>query len=206
VNELDIFITWVAYYLHFTKEDYNFIEYNGTVKATAESLIKRPEYKLYVASKLKFKTKREMLEILLSGIDLKRTSSPLFITDALEQKIHHPNVVKRWLRKVSSLQFTFSVDVDNIIESGFSKKELFFPSGGQLPKLIKLWEDGDINTETLKILDIKYNIFKLWDTNLRGNFIWERHKFFINRYCMFINIDDRDYSISFERFRLKILK
>lgn len=206
MTELDAFRLWVAYYSHFTTDNYDFIEYRGRVTATNESLEKRAEYLLYVASATKFNTSRELLEILLSGIDAKRVASPLFISEAIEQKIHKPEVLASWNKKVSSIPILFGGDVSRIIESGLTKNELLLSKRGNHPKLISLWEHGEISTETLKILDNEFNIFKLWDVQMPDNFIWEKHKFFITKYCRFINIGDRDYSTQLERFRRMVLQ
>lgn len=206
MDELDTFRMWVAYYSHFTTDRYDFIDQRGAVKASVESLIKRPEYKLYVAGAIRFGSKREFLEILLSGIDVKRVASPLFISEALEQKIHKPEIVASWRKKVSSLPTMFGRDVSSLVEFGASKQDLLIPSNGDLPKLITLWEHGKISTESVKILDNHFQLFKLWDAKMPDNFIWHKHRFFIAKYCRFINIAERDYSDQLERFRSLVLR
>lgn len=206
MDELEIFRTWVAYYAHFTSEKYDFIKQQGHVKATPESMIKRPEYKMYISGTLKFKTVRDLLEVLLSGIDHKRVASPLHISEALEQMIHHPEITTAWKKKISSLVFTFAVDIDIITDTKMSKSELLLSQRGKLPGLLTLWEKREINTESLIILDKKYSLFQLWDNQLKDNFIWEKHKFFIGKYSSFINTSDKDFSYQFDRFNRVVLK
>ena len=189
MSGFDVYRTYLALKMHFTKENFDFFHYGGKVLVKLATYEKRTDYYFFetIARKL---TIREVKEYLLSSFVLSENPSKVWIGDI---KRDGKNNWIRWRKSVDSRTYNFEQELDIIytkIQSGVSFDELFMSDGH--PPILKMFIRGDISLDTLIILDMVLGFSKDWNEKLKDP-LWESLSFKIRKYKPFLSIPVSKY-------------
>ena len=136
----DAYTLYLGIKLHFTSKDYNFIKYNGKVKADIKSFLKRKDK--YHFGKL-FKTyKNELQDFYIANLSIKdQWAGDLLNEDA-------DRVYKDWKKRNQKLFYLFETEVSDQLRK-FKIDTLLKVTNGQHPRLLKAYMRKEISLETL---------------------------------------------------------
>jgi hypothetical protein len=180
----DAYVMWMAMKRHFTSK-YDFIKYNGKVKASRESFEKKNFKKFLYALSTKYK---QDLKAFLVAVYCRDGNGDVWCGELLEDKYHQEFLARE--KRVQALTKTFKTDVTTIAdfmeETGMSFRDVLVGHNGNLPPIIQLENKDLICPETVYIvhkltgfLD-KENVHPSWDDN----------KLRLTKLKGFIRIDD----------------
>ena len=93
-------------------------------------------------------------------------------------------------KKLQSLEYLFKNDMSQFE----SLDEAFVVKNGDYPKLLNMYNRGDIMTETMVILNHTCKIFDYWDKNISDAIIWPRTKQKLLKYSGFVSFDMNKYN------------
>lgn len=163
---------YVAMKLHLTQDKYNFVEKHGRTKVSLESFEKRPDSFFFDTIA---KRKDPFGYIFANLIAEPKRHISQFKSDDYDRykKIH------------SSLKFSFKEDLNKI---GPMPDAIKADNGNS--KLFSMYLGGEVEIETLAILDKYYDIVKYWKKHLSAVFLFEDDLRIIHKYTDFIDIDE----------------
>jgi hypothetical protein len=184
----EIYITYLSLCNHFKHggDKYNFIRFNGKVKASRSSFEKRNDYKMFRVAK--FKDVRDFLATFLCFVSLNRGSIPS-ISDVLMLKQNEPLKIRKWHSKIESITTNMIIDLNKL--RIYTLKDILLPSNGY-PKLLESWLHGHISAETVLCVITSSKIDVVWDTIYTNNIykeLYTQHIRTLRAYSYFVNLD-----------------
>lgn len=187
VTPHDTYKTYLALKQHFTNESYDFIRYNGKIKASIESFHKRKDRIFF--EKLSRKNKdEEIVEFFVSNFVSSSDPSSLWIGDII--KNGNDNYLE-WQKKTQSLSYLFEQDLEKVFE-GKNFLDFLKIEGNKHPKILKEYLAGNLMLESMVILDQMLNYREKFDLKLLDP-VWELTSKKIKKYSPFLKIDLNKY-------------
>ena len=172
--------------LHFTTDSYDYFKYNGKTKVTPENFEKRKDK--YFFKKL---TNR------LRDADV----VPYFVANFVKDSNGWIGTMLRndgddnyreWKRRVESLSYTFSEDIDFLLGEVDDFDKLFKVDGAH-PPLLKFLLGKKISMETFVILNQILNFVPQFDRSIQEQLMWKDVRRTALKYSPFITIDMSKY-------------
>lgn len=184
-----IYIYYLALKKHFTSS-YDFIKYNGKVKASQDSFENRKDkYHFYKLSK-----RSDAKDFILANM---LVNPELWIGNLFDEAAE--NIYTDWKRKQESLTYTFKQDINKLDEDFDSN---LISDDGQHPKLLKLYLHRQISIETLIMINEVTKVFDYWDKKLVDKILWPNIKNRCMKYRPFLSFDKTKYkAILIDTFR-----
>ena len=187
VTPHETYKTYLALKQHFTNETYDFIKYNGKIKASIESFNKRKDRLFF--EKLSRKNKdEEIVDFFVSNFVSSSDPSSLWIGDII--KNGNENYLD-WQKKTQSLSYLFEQDLRKVFE-GKNFLEFLKIENNKHPKILKEYLSGNLMLETMVILDRMLNYREKFDLKLIDP-VWELVSKKIKKYSPFLKIDTDKY-------------
>ena len=187
----DVYRTYLAMKQHFTKENFDFFQYDGKVRAKEETYLQRSDFYFFETLARKY-TDQEIKEFMLASFVSADDPSKVWIGDI---KASGKDRWLVWTKLHESLAYTFKQDLDAVVEhlasTSSSFNNLFETMGGH-PPLLRLYIKRRIHLETLIIFDIILGFTKTWDKKMRDP-LWEQLSFKIRKYKPFLSIPSNKY-------------
>lgn len=191
MEPFEAYKTYMALKRHFNS-DYDYFKYNGKVNVKYETFDKKKDKYFYQ----KLSKKQDITGLIISSL-LNSTDGNIWIRDILSQETE--NNYYKWKKKIESLTYQFKNDI-NKLDEDFDSNLLV--KEGQYPNLLKLYIGGEINIETLIIIDDLLNIFKYWNKNISDNVFWPSIYRKCIKYKPFLQFDSNKYkNIIVDKFR-----
>lgn len=185
MNGFDVYKLYLAIKLHFTSDTYNFFTFNGKTRTTLESFEKRKDK--YFFKKLATKFDRD--ELIQYFVAHFAQNGDTWIGDI--SKIENSSIYSEWLKKIQSMSFVFSNDVDVLLQD--TDFEGIFKTSGTHPPLIKKYLSKSINLETLVIFNQLLNFVKDFDKSIIDPVLWPELKRKVVKYEPFLSVDKPKY-------------
>ena len=170
--------------LHFNSESYDFVKYNGKVKADLPSFLKRNDR--FHFGKLARLYKSELLDFYVANLSLKDK----WVGDLLDNE--SKKVYLEWKKRNQRLTYQFEQDVTKLLEKK-SIQEVLTVTKGQHPYLLKQFLGKKISLETMCILDEITDYSKKWNTLITETLIYPETINKINKYKAFISFNKNTY-------------
>lgn len=168
--------------LHFTS-DYDFFKYNGKVKKYTVQDYQNNKHK-FVYDKIGTKySDKDMVYFFVSNF-LKKES--VWVQELLEPEAYDNFVELN--KKHQSLFYYFESDTFKLF-SDYNHKELFKCNGDDLPLLLKNMLRGEVNIETVVIMNKFMKFIPKWEQNIKDEFIWPHLKNKLIKYEPFLHYD-----------------
>ena len=180
----DSYQLYLGIKLHFNSESYDFIKYNGKVKADLPSFLKRNDR--FHFGKLSRLYKDELLDFYVANLSLKDK----WIGDLLDNE--SKKVYLDWKKRNQKLTYQFEQDVMKLLEKK-TIQEILTVKNGQHPHLLKQFLGKKISLETMCILDEITEYSKKWNELISETLIYPETINKINKYKSFISFDKNTY-------------
>ena len=180
----DSYQLYLGVKLHFNSESYDFIKYNGKVKADLPSFLKRNDR--FHFGKLSRLYKDELLDFYVANLSLKDK----WIGDLLDNE--SKKVYLDWKKRNQKLTYQFEQDVMKLLEKK-TIHEVLTVKNGQHPYLLKQFLGKKISLETMCILDEITEYSKKLNELISETLIYPETINKINKYKSFISFDKNTY-------------
>lgn len=173
---------YVSLKLHFTNDKYDYFTFRGKCRASETSFEKRKDRYFFKKVVTKFK-QPELIEYFVSNFILDGNAwVGSMVRDAGEKNY------QEWKRKMESLHYTFSCDVDFLLSEVDDFEQLFVVDNTH-PPLLKYYLGKKITLETLVILNKILNFISDFDSKITEPFVWQDVKRTVIKYSPFIDIN-----------------
>lgn len=180
------YVDYLALKFHFTNKDYDYHLFNGKVKAKYSNFDKRSDKYFFE----KLSKKKYCHEVLLSSLS---NDPERWIGDIAEDEESY----KKWKKIIKSLEYTFSEDIKKMDFSDLNSN--FKVINGEYPKLLELYNQGEIHKETLIILNYIFKFTNHWNNDINDKLIWPKIYFNLRKYSSFLDIDQYKYKELFKK-------
>ena len=181
VDPYDAYVKYLALKSHFSDPKYDFVKYNGKVKAWRTTFeTRKDKYFFYKLSK-----KKDPVEFLIANfVD----NDDFYIGDIREDRANQ--VYMDFKKRQQALSYTFKSDLSKLKEDFNSN--IIVPEN-EHPYLLRLYMRKDICIETLTLIDRCVKMFSYWDKELDGDIMWPSIKLKAQKYSPFLNVDINKY-------------
>lgn len=182
MEAFDAYKEFLAIHSHFYRKGYDYTKYNGKVKTSYESFLKRKDRFHFHRLGKKDDVKNHVISNIVDS------NKKVWIVDIIDEK--SDEVYKSWKKRNESLSYQFKEELNYF---GDSFDDALVVKGGQHSKLLKLYLSGDISAETLLIIDSLTGVFSYWNKLLEDNIIWPEIEQKLVKYKTFFKIDNAKY-------------
>ena len=182
----EVYQTYLALKLHFTKENYNFFIFSGKTRASKQSFEKRKDKYFFKKLGKKFE-REELINFFVSH----------FIHDdgawIGNISVYKSKVYAEWESKIQSLSFIFKNEMEQLLELGSDFDSLFKIKNGSHPIVLKQHLSGNISLESFVILNRLVNFIPYFDKNIAEPVVWSEIRKKVVKYEPFLVIDKDKY-------------
>lgn len=195
MTAFEVYTTYVALKLHFTSAKYDYFKFKGKVKHTEANFEKRKDRYFFkkIANKL---SNDEVTQYFVANFV---AGSHSWVGDMLRNDGEEN--YNEWKRRMESLHYTFSEDVDFLLSQVDNFEDLFKVRETH-PPLIKFYLGKKICLETLCILNMILKFVDQFEQKIKEDLIWPGVKLKVDKYSQFLTIDLVKYK---ETLREKVL-
>lgn len=185
MNGFEVYKLYLAIKLHFTSDSYNYFTFNGKTRTTLQSFEKRRDKYFFKKLATKF-NQDELIQYFVAHFV---QNGDTWIGDI--SKIENASIYLNWLKKIQSMSFVFSADLDVLLRDN-SFEDLFKITTTH-PPIIKKYLSNSINLETLVILNQLLNFIKDFDKSIIDPIVWPDIKRKVVKYEPFLSLDKPKY-------------
>jgi len=156
---IDAYRTYLAIRNHF-KSDYDYFKYNGKVRVSDESFLKRRDKFFFAKLQRKYK-KDELVYFFVANFmhDENMWSGSLVGSQS-------ENVYMEWKKHIESLRYNFKIECENLQNElelkGHTFDSLFKINNNRHPVILTKLLGRHISIETFSIMDIVLNFTSYW--------------------------------------------
>lgn len=173
MNPFEAYCLYLSLKMHFTQEKYDYIKYNGKVRANPLSFdTRKDKFFFYKLSK-----KEDLLNYYVSNMLEK---PDIWAGDLLNEKAE--NVYADWQKRQQSLTYHFGIQTAALFPDF---NDWLKVNSGQHPKLYKYYRQNGISLETLIILNDIVNFIPYWNKSIQDPVLWPKTEFMIRKYKPF---------------------
>jgi len=180
----DAYTLYLGIKLHFYSTDYNFVKYNGKVKADINSFVKRKDK--YHFGKLYKKYKQNLQDFYIANLSV----YDLWAGDLLENECEKRYM--EWKKRQQKLSYMFETEVSDQIRK-YKINTLLKVNKGQHPRLLKAYLGKEISLETLCIMDEIIGFSTDWERLIQEKIVYPEVHNKINKYKAFLSYPQQDY-------------
>lgn len=182
---------YLALKMHFKQKGYDFIQYNGKVRANKDSFEGRHDK--YMFNKL---ARRDDPKGFLIANFVKH-GPDTWIGTLLDDDIFE-RTYQRWMKFNQSLSYNFTQELELLDDDldGMMK------TTGDYPKLLYKYMDGEISIETMVVINGIIRFLPYWNKNIKDTVVWPEYSLVIEKYTPFVRYDrDKMKKIMKERWQ-----
>ena len=187
------FRLYYAIRLHFTT-NYDFFKYRGKTRKFGNLDSKRGKNFIFRLEKKYGNEFANFLVCMFASIKKEDVRLECLITSENEK------IYDKWKTRMQSLPYHFEQDLNFLKDLDISFNDLFKCSvirngvkSKSHPLILKHYIKGDVNLETLIIIDIVLGYFNHWDSVMGDDFLWKELHFKIKKYKPFLSISKDRY-------------
>jgi hypothetical protein len=190
MDEFSVYKMYLALKLHFTTDNYDVLKQKGRVRASKQAFIKRKD--LFSIKKVsKTYSDEEVANFLVANFVSGDRWGGVFDSQAGDTYLE-------WKRKMESLSYVFSTELDNLIteleDNDKVFEDAFKVSNGQHPYIIKCYLRKSISLETIVILDKLYPFLDRFDSEISDNILWPDISRLIKKYKPFLKFNKEKFN------------
>ncbi len=182
VTPFETYQTYLSMKSHFTNRKYDFFKYGGKSRATMTSFNKRKDKYWFEKTSRKY-SDEQVLDFLLANFVNADTPQNLWIGEIINSG---ERTYAEWMRRKQSLTYIFKEQSEKLLSEN-DLERLFSCSKGH-PLVLKKYLGGEIDLETLTILEKIFSFAKDFDKKLQDP-VWETVSLKLQKYSPFLNID-----------------
>lgn len=182
------YIMFNAIKQHFTTKSYDFQKYNGKLKLTQDHFLKdKCKYSFY---KLSRKYNLEDLQDFLVSNFVDREIK--WVGDLTNEE--GESTYLKWKKRNQSLTYIFTENVEYLLDKVNKPDELLVVRSGRFPSLLQETMEGNVEVETLCILNSIMGFLPMWDKKVNEDIIYPEWSRKIVKYTPFIDFDKTKYT------------
>jgi len=186
---IEAYKTYLAIRNHF-KTDYDYFKYNGKLKITQESFLKRRDKFFFAKLERKYK-KKELVYFFAANFIKDENMWSGSLVGAESEKVY-----LEWLKYAESMKYNFKLECEklqNELEMKDQKfDDLFTINNNSHPILLSKLLGGHISIETFSIMDIVLNFTARWNKVI-DDFSYDNVKLKVAKYKPFLPVDKDVY-------------
>jgi len=186
---IEAYKTYLAIRNHF-KTNYDYFKYNGKLKITQESFLKRRDKFFFAKLERKYK-KKELVYFFAANFIKDENMWSGSLVGAESEKVY-----LEWLKYAESMKYNFKLECEklqNELEMKDQKfDDLFTINNNSHPILLSKLLGGHISIETFSIMDIVLNFTARWNKVI-DDFSYDNVKLKVAKYKPFLPVDKDVY-------------
>lgn len=165
--------------LHFESDTYDAVKYNYKTSAKPQSFWKRRDKYFFAKVGKKFNNAKDLIHYYAAH----------FVADNnwIGQMIEDEMTYTSWLKRNQSLMYNLEQDMHKLSEEG-NFDQILDSSEGH-PKIVSSYLAGDINIESVIIIDQLTGFMKRADKQITETIVWPDVSRKIRKYKYFVNAD-----------------
>lgn len=175
----DAFRFYQSMKLHFESDSYDAIKYNYKTSVKPQSFWKRKDKYFFAKVGKKFNDAHELINYYAAHFIQDKT----WIGEMLEDE----DIYKSYQKRMQSLGYTFENDMSTLSELGSFDQVLESTDGH--PKIITAYLGGDINIESVVILNQLTRFMNRADKEITETIVWPDVSRKIRKYSPFVQYD-----------------
>lgn len=183
VTPIETYKTYISLKNHFTRFDYDYLKYNGKVKAGEKSFYSRKD-RFWFEKLSRQKKDKEIVDFFVANFSSAEDPQSLWIGEIIKSG---NDTYMNWMKKIQALSYHFKSDIENVFSSQDFNK-MFLITGSKHPLILKEFLKSNISLETLVILDKILGFKNNFDKKLNDP-IWNSVSMKIQKYSPLLNID-----------------
>lgn len=148
ITPYECYVLFLALKQHFSREEYDFFQYNGKTRTTITAYNKRNDRYFFEKLSRKF-DKQQLIEYFVASFIQENQPSKLWIGDLRERG---DTTYTYWKARIQSLSYKFEEELKKLVENNHLY-ECVTSENQKHPLVIKKFLKGELSLETLFILD-----------------------------------------------------
>lgn len=186
MDGFEVYKTYLALKLHFSKDNYNFFTFNGKSRASLKSFENRKDKYFFKKLGTKYNEK-EIVNFLLSHF-LKDSNCWIGNISVNKSKTY-----SEWKNKIQSMSFVFQEEMDKLSDTEENFDTLFKVYDGKHPIILKEYLAGNVSLESMVILQKSINYLPYFSQKISDPIVWPEIKKMIIKYEPFLTLDQTKY-------------
>ena len=170
MNSYEAYKLYLAIKLHFTTDNYDFFKHNAKVNSSFNTFLKRNDRFFFHKLVTKYKPD-ELLDYFVCNFVV---NSKTWIGDLV--RADGETNYNKWRKYNESFTYNFRMDmvrISNVLsDNNIRFDDVFSVSGGQHPRLLRLFLSKQITIQTLIIMDHILSFVNNWDKEIKETIIW----------------------------------
>lgn len=183
VNGFDVYKTYIALKLHFTKPTYDFFKFNGKTSVKSSSFMNRKDRHFF--DKLAKNHPKDCVGFLVANF-VERND--VWVGEVLDSDAE--DVFTAWKRRFQSLGNVYSDDCSRIFNEAdlnhMSFDDIFKFRDGRHPLIMRLLLQRTITIETFILMNKLLSFFDLFDKEMGDDIMWNELRFKCEKYAPFL--------------------
>jgi hypothetical protein len=185
MSGFDVYKTYLALKLHFSKDNYNFFTFRGKSRVSVSSYEKRNDKYFFKKLALKY-DEQSIVEFFVSHF----IDNDQFWIGSVS--VQNSVVYNEWKKRIQSLSFQFQNEIDKLLEEESNFDKLFETNSGH-PIILRQFISGKLSVETMVILNKILNYVSVFDKKISEPIVWPILRKKIVKYEPFLTIDTTKY-------------
>jgi len=171
---------------HFSKGSYDYFKYNGSTRSSLNSFKTKKDRFFYEKVSRKY-DENELVEFFVSNLI---DNQNVWIGE-LARNTECDEKYISWKKRIQALTYNFKSDILTLKEKTEDFNELFvsLPPYTEYPKLFDIYQERDIQLETIIGIDTVLGCFENWNRNYKGDIIWDDFYHLCKQYTPFLKYD-----------------
>lgn len=178
MDAFDAYKLYVSLKNHFSSKSYDYFKYNGQVRASKDTFDRRRDkYFFHKLSKHK-----DILGFLVSNFVYNKDA---WVGEMVQNESAEDHY-KKYLKFKESITYQFTEDIDKLNPNFNANFEVI---DGQHPELLRKCMRGEVNIETLIILNDIVGFMNQWNKKIEDTALWPEIYLRCKKYRPFIEFD-----------------
>jgi len=148
LEALDAYKVYLGMRLHFQSDTYDYVKYNGAVRCSKESFLKRNDRYFFHKLSKRYNTKTEFEHFLVSNFAVEDNVNPKWLT----QKTADANY-NNWTKNQQMISRLFEQDLKMCLDNTDTFGKLFLSESKKHPPIVKMILRKEVSIESAIILD-----------------------------------------------------
>ena len=171
MNGFEAYKMYLALKMHFKNDKYDFVKYNGSVKASIDSFEKRNDKYFFHKLASKFDTNELLFHLAANFLE----NPDIWIRDLLsesaydrarELKKQHGNITYRFKEETETLK-------ELLDTKGLALKDIMEPTSGTHPIFLQMYLCHELSIDTFLIFNEVFDLFNVWEKKIvNDTVIW----------------------------------
>lgn len=179
MTPFDAYVLYLALKRHFTDDKYDFLQYNGKVRASKETFEHRNDKYSFAKLAKKENPKDFLLANMLNNADT-------WIGNLVNDDIHD-KIFQDWKRRNQALEYNFRLELQSLDDD----MARVLHTEGDYPPLLEAYLWGQLSAESMVILDSVLGFMPYWKKHINDTMVFPDYARRLIKYKPFIRFDQK---------------